>query len=228
MKRPLTEDFRRIARRVRGALLQYRRRSPEGTFQPFNHTLPDRYPWLFRAAAEQLAQTAKPHLLSFGCSRGDEVRALRAYFPAASIRGLDIDPRNIAESLQRLSSQMAGISFATAATTAGEASESYDAIFCLAVLVHGALTVGAAERSDPLLRFADFERVVTDFHRCLKRGGYLFLHTTNFRLSDTAIAGEFDVVLRAEPAWMALDVKFDSNNRLMKDVQYFDVGFRKR
>lgn len=227
MRRCAATGFGDLARRLRGLLLP-RQRPRAGTFQPYSHTLPDRYPWLFRAAATALAGREQPHLLSFGCSRGDEVLALRRYFPGATIRGLDVDPRNIAVCLGRLPPGTPGVSFASAATTVGEADASYDAIFCLAVLVHGDLTGGAATRSDPLLRFTDFERVVTDFHRCLRPGGLLFLHTTNFRFCDTAIAAQFEVVLTAAPEEMAVDGKFDRDNRLLKNVQYFDVGFRKR
>jgi len=218
--------LRGVARKLKRVLLP-RRRPRAGTFQPYNHTLPDRYPWLFRAAVAALAGREPLRLLSFGCSRGDEVLALRGYFPGAAIRGLDIDPRNIRTCRARVPQAAPGVSFATAANVAAEPDASYDAIFCLAVLVHGDLVVRGATRSDPLLYFADFERLVTDFHRCLKPGGVLFLHSTNFRFCDTSVAAQFDVVLSAPPEEMPVDGKFDRNNRLLKDEQYFDVGFRK-
>jgi hypothetical protein len=78
------------------------------------------------------------------------------------------------------------------------------------------------------LRFADFERVVMDLARCLKPGGLLLLHTTNFRLGDTAAARDFEVVLEADPTQLAADVLFDRGNRLMPGARYQPVGFRKR
>lgn len=227
MKRSAAVILGGVARRLKG-VLSPRPRTHAGAFQPFNHTLPDRYPWLFRAAAAALSARGHPDLLSFGCSRGDEVASLRGYFPDAVIRGLDVDPRNIRECLARMPPGTPGVSFTSAATTVLEPDASYDAIFCLAVLVHGGLVIRGATRSDPLLRFADFERVVTDFHRCLKPGGLLFLHTTNFRFCDTRIAAQFDVILSAPPEAMSVDGKFDRDNRLLQGVQYFDVGFRKR
>jgi SAM-dependent methyltransferase len=227
VKRPATSALAELARRLGRAILPPRR-PQAGAFQPYNHTLPDRYPWLFRAVVAALAGRGPLSLLSFGCSRGDEVASLRGYFPAATIRGLDVDPRNISQCLARMPPGTPGVSFASAATTAAEPDASYDAIFCLAVLVHGDLAVRAATRSDPLLRFADFERVVTDFHRCLKPGGLLLLHTTNFRFCDTAVAAQFDVMLSAPPAEMSVDGKFDRDNRLLQSVAYLDVGFRKR
>ncbi len=98
----------------------------------------------------------------------------------------------------------------------------------VAVLCHGDLTVTRAGRSEPLLRFADFERTVADLARCVKPGGLLFLHTTNFRFCDTAAASGFDTVLEARPEQLAPDVLYDRDGRLMPGERYLPVGFRKR
>jgi SAM-dependent methyltransferase len=200
-----------------------------GRFQPYNYTLPNRYPWLFEFAKASLQDGGYLHILSFGCSEGDEVFALRGYFPAAAIKGIDIDPRNIAVCRARSRAQrFAGMTFAAAATTQAEQDGSYDAIFCLAVLCHGDLSTYGAERSDPLLHFEDFERTVADFSRCLKPGGLLLLHTTNFRFCDTSAAKDFDSVLEADPAQLAADVLYDRRNQLMVGERYRAVAFRKR
>jgi 2-polyprenyl-3-methyl-5-hydroxy-6-metoxy-1,4-benzoquinol methylase len=214
--------------RTRNVLERRSGKTKRDLFQPYNYTLPDRYPWLFRFAAGELNTRTRPRILSFGCSRGDEVFALRTYLPGADIKGIDIDPRNIAECRRRAGADPGSLRFEVAATTSNEADESYDAIFCLAVLVHGDLAAKRAKRSDPLIRFADFERIVTDLARCLKPGGLLFLHTTNFRFSDTAVANAFDPVLEAEPEHMSVDPKFDRNDKLMRNVAYRAVAFRKR
>ena len=207
--------------------MRYRVRHPvPGRFQPYRHTLPDRYPWLFRVAAAALEGREDCELLSFGCSRGDEVMALRRYFPRAAITGIDFDRHNIAQCRARIKDPQ--VRLAIAATTEGEAAQSYDAIFCLAVLCHGYLTISGAQRADPLIHFADFERMVGDFARCLKPGGLLLLHTTSFRFCDTAIAKEFDVVLEAEPEQMAADLHFGRDNRRLSGERYRAVAFRKR
>jgi SAM-dependent methyltransferase len=208
----------------------YRRLRPmPGQFQRYSHTLPDRYPWLFKFSAAQIGERDGLRLLSFGCSRGDEVFALRRYFPGAEIIGIDVDPQNIALCEARARQEhVAAVSFKIAATTEAEPSASYDAIFCLAVLCLGDLTASGALRCDPRLDFRDFERIVTDFARCLKPSGLLLLHTTNFRLCDTRIAGDFDMLLEAEPAQMASDVQFGRDNRLLPEPRYRAVAFRKR
>lgn len=205
--------------------MRHRVRHPvPGRFQPYRHTLPDRYPWLFRYTAAVLDGHCR--LLSFGCSRGDEVLALRRYFPGAAITGIDFDKGNIARCRSRIADPM--IRFETCATTKAEAAHSYDAIFCLAVLCHGYLTISGARRSDPLLHFDDFERTVEDFARCLKPGGLLILHTTSFRFCDTRVASDFDVLLEAEPGQMADDVHFGRDNIRLEGERYRAVVFRKR
>jgi SAM-dependent methyltransferase len=225
----LAEGCDGLVNRLRHAIfsIRYRVRQPvAGRFQPYRHTLPDRYPWLFGFAAASLSDGPDCRLLSFGCSRGDEVLALRRYFPQAAIKGVDFDRRNIARC--RALTIDTGMHFAVAATTQGERADSYDAIFCLAVLCHGYLTISGAERCDPLLDFANFERVVNDFARCLKPGGLLFLHTTSFRFRDTAIAAGFDVLLEAEPEQMAADVHFGPDNQRLWGERDRAVVFRKR
>lgn len=206
--------------------LRHRVRHPvPGRFQPYHHTLPDRYPWLFRFAAAALEERKDCRLLSFGCSRGDEVLALRRYFPGASITGIDFDKGNIARCRARVRDPMTR--FVVAATTRAEAAHHYDAIFCLAVLCHGYLTISDAGRSDPLLHFDDFERTVEDFARCLKPGGLLVLHTTSFRFCDTDTVKDFDTLLEAEPEQMADDVHFGRDNARIEGARYRAVVFRK-
>jgi hypothetical protein len=114
--------------------------------------------------------------------------------------------------------------FAVAASTAAEPALSYDAIFCMAVLRHGDLA--EAERCDPLLRFADFERTVGDFARCLKPGGLLALRFCNFRFADTDTARGFDTVLELPP--LPGTPLFGRDNRRLAGALDGQVVFRKR
>jgi SAM-dependent methyltransferase len=229
MKLPNFHVFSNVVRGGREALRRRIRTPLAGRFQAHSHTLPNRYPWLFEFAKSQIGDDPRSRLLSFGCSRGDEVFSLREYFRAAEIKGVDIDPRNIKQCLKRSRSEAAvGVTFAVASTTENESARTFDAIFCLAVLCLGDLTATRAVRCDPCLRFEDFERIVTDFERCLKPGGLLFLHTSNFRFSDTAVAPRFEVMLEAKPDQLAPDVLFGRDNRLLKGVRYHEVVFRKR
>lgn len=212
-----------LARRLR--LLWRARRALRGAFQPYSHTLPDRYPWLFAFVRTALGAEARPRVLSFGCSGGDELVSLAAYLPQARLKGIDVNPENIDRCIRRA---LPGVELQVAADTRGEPDGTFDAIFCLAVLCHGDLAVYDATQADPLLHFADFERVVVDFARCLRPSGLLILHTTNFRFCDTACAGQFEVLLRARLDDLAPDAVFDRNNRRIEGERYRDVVFRKR
>jgi len=205
------------------------RRPVPGGFQPYNFTLPDRYPWLFQFAASELQRVEQPSIVSFGCSLGEEPFSLRRYFPTGRITGIDIDENNIRACERRARIEGAtGMNFIAASGTQSQPTASVDALFCLAVLCLGDLTTEKAEQSDPYLYFDQFAETVADFARCLRPGGLLFLHTTNFRFCDTATSRDFDVLLHAEPDQMAPDVVFDRNNRLMRGESYRAVGFRKR
>jgi SAM-dependent methyltransferase len=227
-----------VARRFRHAgwdagnwLYRKVRRPLPGEFQPYYYTRPDRYPWLFGFAAARIGSRHDLRILSFGCSRGDEVFSLRGYFPAAAIKGIDVNPRKIASCVNRAhAANDTNVSFEVAATPAGEPTAFYDAVFCLAVLCNGDLTTSGAQRCDPVLHFDRFDRIIGDFARCLKPGGLLILHTTNFRFCDTAVAADFEVVFEAEPRDLALDVLFDRNNRLMRGERqrYLAVAFEKQ
>jgi hypothetical protein len=86
--------------------------------------------------------------------------------------------------------------------------------------------VAEEERCDPYLDFADFERTVGDFARCLKPGGLLALRHSNFRFADTAVSGAFECVMR-----LTFDPPtplFGRDNRRLRGVSYKEVVFRKR
>lgn len=229
--KPMARKGRDAIREAYYVMYRKLRRPLPGEYQTYSYTRPDRYPWLFEFAAGQLETRRPLSILSFGCSRGDEIFSLRRYFPQASLKGIDVNPRNIARCLARVRAEKpTDMTFATAASTAGEPTGSYDAIFCLAVLVSGDLTTSGAQSCDPVFHFERFDRQVTDFARCLKPGGLLVLHTTNFRFCDTAVAQDFTVVLEADPAHLAPDVLFDRDNRLMpgERARYRAVVFQKR
>ncbi len=202
---------------------------PRAAFQPVNDTRPDRYPGIFRfaqAALEADPLAGRPLvLLSFGCSTGEEVFTLRRYFPAARIKGIDINPGNIATCRRRLAEQGdLGISFARSKSTTGEATGVYDAIFCMAVLRHGGLADATLTRCNHLLRFADFENAVADFARCLRRGGLLAIAHSNFRFNDTRTSAYFETVLKIK----SLAPLFGSDNlRLPETNGEVDAVFRK-
>jgi SAM-dependent methyltransferase len=201
---------------------------PKGAFQPFNDTLLDRYPQIFRFVQSVLGSDRSIKILSYGCSTGEEVFSLRQYFPQAIIKGIDINPANIADCRRRLQTASdANISFAIGRSSESELSHSFDAIFCMAVLRHGSLGLPGVTRCDHLVRFEDFADAVADFERCLKPGGLLIIRHSNFRLCDAPAGQAFETILELASDEPKTPL-FGPDNRLLADRDYPDTVFRKK
>lgn len=175
------------------ALMQFR--PPDNLFQPYDTTCEDRYPRAFAFVHDAIGDGLDRRILSFGCSTGEEVFSLRRYFPAATITGIDINPRNIRVCRARLAA-LGGdsrLSFVLAGSPMGETAASYDAVFAMAVFRHGDLGDGPLF-CDHRLRFADFDRCVGELADVLKPGGLLVIRHANFRFADTVAAAGFEPV----------------------------------
>ena len=200
-----------------------------GGFQPYNFTRSNRYPVIFRRLRELVGESRDVRILSFGCAYGEEVFTLRQYFPHAEIKGIDINPFDIAEAKRRL--ERLGdsrISFAVGDLARNEPETVYDAICCMAVLRHGDLGRPGVTRCDHLIKFADFEEIVRGFARCLKPGGFLVIRHANFRFEDTDTARDFETVVRVKVPKRAVTPVFDRENMLMAGEIYESTIFRKR
>ncbi len=198
--------------------------------QPSNRTQTDRWPIFFSFIQSALAAVEAPRLLSYGCATGEEVFSLRRYLPRAHVIGIDINPYNIAKAEATLAHQTdALVRFTCANSADAEPAASYDAIFCMAVLRHGALGEDRPASCDAAIRFADVETLVNSLVRVLKPGGYLVIWSSHFRFADMRAAADFDVVLRdATGAHFNTPLYGPDNVRLPDMPPYCDAIFRKR
>ncbi len=203
-------------------------RRPKAGFQPLNRTWENRYPRIFGFVKAITGAEASARILSFGCSTGEEVVTLRRLFPSAVIRGLDINPGNIEICRKRLRrAPDPAISFGRARSADLEPPESYDVIFCMAVLRDSRLTDCGLQRCDRFIRFEDFAEIVGGFERCLKPGGLLVIRHSNFRLCDAPAGAAFEVLLSLPIPPARFTPIFGPDNRLMPGVSYPDTVFRK-
>jgi SAM-dependent methyltransferase len=202
---------------------------PENLFQPYNDTWPDRYPEVFRLVRDDLAHSDHARVLSFGCSTGDEVFTVRRYLPAATIKGIDISPGNVAEcERRRRASGDQGMAFVRGGSTTDEPTDSYDAVLCMAVLRHGDLSYSDVPTCEHRLTFAAFATTVTDLARCVKPGGLLVIENSNFRFCDLDLSARFACVLSvAKPPFNPQCPLFGPDNRRLAVPSYDEVAFRK-
>ena len=190
-------------------------------FQPFPDTWDERYPTLFDALAERLAGLPEPRILSFGCSSGAEVRALRSRLPQARITGIDLNPRALAKARRDDPHPLS--SYQSTADPAGR----FDAVFALAVFRHGKLESDRPDDCSPVLAFGRFEQGVAALDACLVPGGWLAIHHSHFRFTDTFLACRY----RAEPADLPeitpTEVLYGPDNRRLAGAELLPVLFRK-
>ena len=203
--------------------------SPGLLLQPSNYTKGDRYPWLFKFLGEQLSYPEAPRILSYGCATGEELLSLQAYSPDAALVGIDINPRNIEICRRKFAKRGAqsDMQFRCAGSPVDEATESYDAIMCLAVLRHGALQDKEPDNCAPWIQFAAVDEMVTELARCLKPGGYLAVWHSHFRFADMSVASQFRTVLSHERSGRESTPFYGPDNRRLDGADYCDAVFQK-
>ena len=195
-------------------------------FQDRSTTFVNRYPLLFQYVQRAVGRSAPVRILSFGCATGEEVETLRGYFPAARIKGIDIDPSSIAACERRFAhAPDPNVTFEVADSARAEPADFYDLVFCLAVLRRSGLR--SRDTCLPDIRFEDFDRCVGELARSLRPGGLLALRHASFRFADTAAARRFDVVL-ARPSSPREPVLFGPDNRRLRGAREDGLVFRKR
>jgi len=142
--------------------------------------------------------------------------------------GIDINPYNIGRCLAQLAkAPHPGIRFLCSGSVTDLETESFDAIFCMAVTRHATLEVLKPDRCDDVLPFARFDSLVTQLARCLKPGGYLAIWNSHFRFADTHAAAGFDVVMNGPPHRTKTGPFYGPDNRRIDGTAYLEAVFRK-
>lgn len=175
-----------------------RRDQPAGLFQPYANTSENRYPRVFSTVQAVVVDGPDRQILSFGCSSGEEVFSLAAYFPQARITGIDINPQNIALCRKRWLKYGADPRLSFTLSSCASGVEVYDAIFAMAVFRHGALGTRPASCAD-YINFSAFEACVATLISALKPGGILSIAHSNFRLEDSRYANIFTPIKKIIP-----------------------------
>lgn len=235
------EPLRRIARAVPGgmaagrwlhrqlgpelrALTRLQRAHADLVFQPYGTTSDDRYPQLFDALAERLAHLPSPRILSFGCSTGEEVRALRARVPAARIIGIDLNPRSLAIARKKDGNPLSLYRLAGAPVT----NDRFDAVLAMAVFRHGELEAGQPDDCSAVMPFVRFAEGVALLDACVEPGGWLALHNSHFRFTDTPTAAKYVCDHLRMTDHRPRELLYGPDNRRLSGVTDDKVLFRKQ
>lgn len=161
--------------------------------QPASTTEIGRYPRIIAFVADQLQPVVRPRVLSWGCSTGAELIMLRAAMPNAEITGVDINPESLFQARRAVGGDSA-IRLLEAGDPLELAGQSFDAVFCMAVVRHQDLQHLQPESCADILPFAKAETFLTALAKLIRPGGLLALWNVHFRLEDMALAKSFTVV----------------------------------
>lgn len=152
-------------------------------------TRPERYPELFDLAA-RLAPGAR-RILSFGCSTGEELIALRRRFPESEIVGAEINPRS-----RRIAQRRVADDLRTHVVDPSAAEGWFDVIFALAVLQrepHKLAAMGV-ENLSAHYPYHRFDVAVGRLAEILRDGGLLCVANAQYRIEDSSIAARLEAV----------------------------------
>lgn len=161
-------------------------------YQSGGRTELNRYPQLFTALRDALADIPAPEILSFGCSTGEEILSLRTYIPAARLAGIDLNPHRIATARRRIADS--GVRLWAAGSVGETGAGQFDAITCLSVLHRRETVHNWPADPTPHMSFATFEAATLDLDAHVRPGGILLLDHLSFRFSDTSVAANYTPV----------------------------------
>ncbi len=192
--------------------------------QPYPTTAADRYPEVFDELVRLLADLPSPRILSFGCSSGEEVRALRQRMPQARIVGIDLNRRMIAQARAADPAHAADYRCAGAP----EAGEQFDAVLAMAVFRNGDLEFHRPDSCAQILPFARFDQGLALLDRHLAPGGWLALYNQQFRFADSALAPRYAVEPLRMTDHQALHLLYGPDDRRITGTSVTEVLFRKQ
>jgi SAM-dependent methyltransferase len=188
-------DVARLAVNAEGrAVLWTRLRHPGEIHQTTPYTCEDRYPELFDLAA-RLAPAAQ-RVLSFGCSTGEELIALRRRFPGAELIGAEINPRSRRIAIRKLANDPRA-----EVLHPNLVQGPFDVVFAMAVLQREPAKIAEMGIMDLSAHypFERFDSAVGELAEALRAGGLLCVSNAHYRIEDSSVASLFDPVA-ASPA----------------------------
>ncbi len=188
--------------------------------QPWPTTAENRYPDLFDIVARRLNHLSSPRILSFGCSTGEELRAMKCRLPHAAITGIDIN--SYAIDTAKSSDPSGDYRLASAPP----ADEKFDAVLALAVFRHGELEESTPNDCSEILPFEKFAIGMGLLDAVLAEGGLLAVWNSHFRFTDLTMAERYQTeAFRIDD--VPLDLLYGRDNQRLEGETETASLFRK-
>ena len=157
--------------------------------QTTSYTADDRYPELFDLAARMRPDAAR--ILSFGCSTGEELAALRRRFSGAEIIGAEINSRN-----RRIATRRAAADSGMSVVRPNAIAGVFDLVFALAVLQREPHKIAEMDVDDLSAHypFERFDAAVGELVDRLDLGGLLCVIHAHYPVEASTAFAELEVV----------------------------------
>lgn len=194
-------------------------------FQAATYTQEDRYPELFAECARRLNLFAKPRILSFGCSTGEELSTLARYLPHAALFGVDANRWCLKQCARRGFGP--GVHLMHRFSPQFEALHDLDAIFCMAVFQRTEHRTEGKTPANSGFTFRNFESEIALLDEKLRTGGLFFLDESDFAFEETAAAARYRALDFPGSRVMRERPLFDHENRLVTQSGMFTRAFIK-
>lgn len=193
-------------------------------FQHETLTRFNRYPALFDQCRQYLNNVQNPHILSFGCSTGEEVCTLGEYLPGAHIMGVDINKWCLKQCTKKYPDER--FIFCHRFSEQFLNSENFDAICCLAVFQR----TESRRTNNEIAKehtFEKFEAEIALLDTKLKRGGLLIIDNADFSFLDTHSSVAYRPLDFRRNQLLRVRPLFDRNNQKIADEQHMYRVFQK-
>lgn len=182
----------------------------------------NRYPDVFRTVrifADQYFGVKPLRILSFGCSSGQELATLRAYFPDAALFGCDVNEKAMREAARVSHDSRIFRSNPNAISAFGP----YDVIFAMSVLCRFSKSKKAASIAD-IFSFDEFEGHIATLDSALNVGGLLCIHNANYLFSQSVVYPTYAPVRSPLIASNGFVDKWTATGTRISSVLKSDIG----
>jgi len=196
-----------------------------GAHQLSHATWYDRYPEIFKGARSLLKDGEDPVVLSFGCSRGEEVASIAKYFRAKKIVGADISA-HVLRAASKRGRDIPNTSFVNMARESLDKHTPFDIIFAMSVLCKKKETDNITNCST-VYPFSKFEETCGMLSSHLQSGGILVIYNSNYRFTETVVSRYFIPLELPSVSGSGFVVKFDRKGVRLENQQYDYCAFRK-